>query len=217
MSRTSLTLALTVVLAAACGLAAAEKKKERSVDPAAKHASEHEEKLDPNKVDLSKVDPEKVDWSKVNWKKKLTPEQYAVTRRAGTEPAFTGKYYDFFENGEYHCVNCGLPLFDSKAKFESGCGWPSFDRSVAKNAITEIVDKSHGMVRTEIRCRRCGAHLGHVFDDGPTETGLRYCLNSAAMDFVPEKDAVAKSTDAAPAKPADKTTENAGDKTAETR
>jgi peptide methionine sulfoxide reductase msrA/msrB len=130
------------------------------------------------------TDPEKIDWSKVDWKKRLTDEQYYVTRQAGTERAFTGKYWNFFGDGQYKCVNCGLPLFDSSSKFESHCGWPSFDRSLAKNAITEVQDRSHGMVRTEIRCRRCGAHLGHVFDDGPTDTGVRYCVNSASTDFV---------------------------------
>jgi peptide-methionine (R)-S-oxide reductase len=132
-------------------------------------------------------DPEKVDWSKVDWTKRLDKLQYKVMRRAGTERAFTGKYWDFFKDGQYRCAGCGLPLFDSEAKFDSDCGWPSFDKSIAKDAITEHEDLTLFQPRVEIRCRRCGSHLGHVFNDGPTKTGLRYCLNSVAMDFVPEK------------------------------
>jgi peptide methionine sulfoxide reductase msrA/msrB len=117
------------------------------------------------------------------WRKQLTPEQYAITRGKGTERAFCGVFYDNHKTGVYHCVCCGLPLFASNAKFDSGTGWPSFFQPVAKENITELVDRSHGMVRTEIECARCDAHLGHVFDDGPRPSGLRYCLNSASMTF----------------------------------
>jgi peptide methionine sulfoxide reductase msrA/msrB len=117
------------------------------------------------------------------WRKQLTPEQYAITRGKGTERAFCGVFYDNHKTGVYHCVCCDLPLFASNAKFDSGTGWPSFFQPVAKENITELVDRSHGMVRTEIECARCDAHLGHVFDDGPRPSGLRYCLNSASMTF----------------------------------
>lgn len=132
-------------------------------------------------------DPDKVDWSQVDWRKRLNRLQYYITREAGTEQPFRNEFWNFFKAGQYRCVGCGLPLFESDAKFDSDCGWPSFDKTIDKKAITEHVDMKIGYKRTEIRCRRCEAHLGHVFDDGPTDTGLRYCLNSAAMNFVPEK------------------------------
>lgn len=118
------------------------------------------------------------------WEKELTPEQYAVLREGGTERAFTGKYYDHKENGMYTCAGCGVALFSSGAKFDSGSGWPSFDDPVASEALEFIEDTSHGMVRTEVRCKKCGGHLGHVFEDGPqATTGKRYCINSCALDF----------------------------------
>ena len=132
-------------------------------------------------------DPEKVDWSQIDWRKRLTKLQYYITREAGTERPFRNEFWDFFKPGEYRCVSCGLPLFESDAKFDSECGWPSFDKTIAKDTVTEHVDLKMLQPRTEIRCRRCEAHLGHVFNDGPTDTGLRYCLNSAAMKFVSEK------------------------------
>jgi methionine-R-sulfoxide reductase len=137
-------------------------------------------------------DPDKVDWSKVDWKKRLTRMQYYILREAGTERAFQNKFWDFFKPGQYRCAGCGLPLFESDAKFESDCGWPSFDKTIAKDAITEHVDYKIGYPRTEIRCKRCQSHLGHVFNDGPTDTGLRYCLNSAAMKFVHAKQLAAE-------------------------
>lgn len=132
-------------------------------------------------------DPEKVDWSQVDWRKQLTRLQYHITREAGTERPFRNEFWDFFKPGQYRCVGCGLPLFEADAKFDSECGWPSFDKTIDDKAITEHVDLKMLQPRTEIRCRRCEAHLGHVFNDGPTDTGLRYCLNSAAMKFVSEK------------------------------
>ena len=115
------------------------------------------------------------------WKKQLSPEQFQVARKAGTEPAFTGKYWDTKEKGTYNCVCCGTPLFESEAKFNSGTGWPSFYKPVDPAAVAEHTDSTYGMVRTEARCAKCDAHLGHVFPDGPKPTGLRYCMNSASL------------------------------------
>mgnify|MGYP000286423144 FL=1 len=121
------------------------------------------------------------------WKKKLTPLQYDVLRRKGTERPFTGRYYRFDEDGTYSCAACGNPIFMSQDKFDSGCGWPSFDKAIPGH-VKFTPDFSHGMERIEVTCARCGSHLGHVFEDGPTETGDRFCINSAAMNFTPEKD-----------------------------
>ena len=121
-----------------------------------------------------------------------------------------------FDAGKYNCSNCGLPLFESTTKFDAHCGWPSFDQTIDKKAVVEIEDNTHGMHRVEVRCRRCNAHLGHVFDDGPTKTGLRYCMNSASLDFVPEKDALTKRKPEPPAaKPEEPTATKSTEKPAE--
>lgn len=130
----------------------------------------------------NKMKKYKIEKSEQEWKEQLSPEQYRVLRQKGTEAPHTGKYNLHFEEGEYQCAACGEKLFESNSKFESGCGWPSFDEAI-EGKVEYVQDKTFGMIRTEILCSNCGSHLGHVFDDGPTETGQRYCVNSASVDF----------------------------------
>ena len=128
----------------------------------------------------------KVEKTDAEWRAELTPEQYHVLREKGTEPPFTGEYDYVFDRGTYHCAGCGTVLFESDAKFDSGCGWPAFSTPADANAVDEETDASYGMIRTEVLCSSCGGHLGHVFPDGPGPSGLRYCINSAALKLEEE-------------------------------
>ena len=130
---------------------------------------------------------DKIQLTEEEWRARLGPERYHILRQAGTERAFTGEYEQNKAEGMYYCAGCGAPLFSSKTKYNSGSGWPSYYEPVASDAVEELRDGSHGMVRTEVRCAKCEGHLGHVFPDGPQPTGLRYCINSASLDFKPEE------------------------------
>lgn len=137
--------------------------------------------------DVPRIDPDSAE-SRATWKSRLTPDQFHVCVERGTEPPFAGEYTDTEETGIYHCICCDSPLFRSDAKFHSGCGWPSYFEPVSGDAMEEIRDTSHGMIRTEVRCSTCGAHLGHVFPDGPPPTHLRYCINSICIRLQPDEE-----------------------------
>ena len=128
----------------------------------------------------------KVTKTDAEWRAQLDPMQFEVARHAATERPFSGKYWDHWDTGQYNCIGCGTPLFQADSKFDAGCGWPSYSEPVNAEVIERITDKTHGMVRVEVRCNNCGSHLGHVFNDGPTPTGERFCINSAAINFAPK-------------------------------
>ena len=181
MFKTAFTLITATLLLQSCFSQSSTNKKEKSM----------EDKKTNNPV-YSTIDSSKVNLKEDEWKKILSPEVFHIAREKGTERPYTSKFEGFKETGTYYCAACGNPLFKSDAKFESGCGWPSFYEPISKGAIIYTPDNSFGMSRTETQCGRCKAHLGHVFNDGPPPTGLRFCINGVVLDFQKAKDAEKK-------------------------
>ncbi len=181
MSRTRLTLVLACLSIALLGVAGCQPANDRAAS--GKAPTDHEAMTQHSNTESASHDV-----SKEDLKTRLTEQQYRVTQQCGTEPPFSGKYWDTKIPGVYHCIVCDQPLFTSKTKFSSGTGWPSFWEPVEEESLRHLQDTSHGMVRTEIRCGNCDAHLGHVFDDGPEPTGKRYCINSAALNLKQRKE-----------------------------
>ena len=181
MFKTAITLITATLLLQSCFSQSSTNKKEKSM----------EDKKMNNPV-YSTTDSSKVNLKEDEWKKILSPEVFHIARQKGTERPYTSKFEGFKETGTYYCAACGNPLFKSDAKFESGCGWPSFYEPISKGAIIYTPDNTYGMSRTETQCGRCKAHLGHVFNDGPPPTGLRFCINGVVLDFEKAKDAEKK-------------------------
>ncbi|OJU25494.1 MAG: peptide-methionine (R)-S-oxide reductase [Sphingobacteriales bacterium 41-5] len=187
MKRLPLILFVVCVLFQQCGYSQTKPR------PAATTASKNSVKMNKeNNPVYSRTDTSQVDLNNEEWNKILSPEVYYIARQKGTERPWTSKFEKSKEIGTYYCAACGNPLFKSDTKFESGCGWPSFYEPISKTSIIYLEDRTHGMVRTEVECGRCKSHLGHVFEDGPPPTGLRYCINGVVLDFEKAKEAEEK-------------------------
>ncbi len=179
--RTTLLAPFLLAALAACSSTEGTDPEPTATDAAA--TTDMTDAAQPNDPAAATSGMEKVEKTDAEWRAQLSPEEYRVAREGGTERAFTGRYWDTKTAGTYHCIGCDLPLFRSDTKFDSGCGWPSFFEPLEGANLVELRDTSHGMIRTEIRCARCDAHLGHVFTDGPPPTGLRYCINSVSLNL----------------------------------